>query len=71
MGKEIPWQEQCMLTELMVKYVPKHITQILPDNELLSVEWDNEYSFKEFIQEELYLNVISIISRYGISVEWN
>jgi thiamine biosynthesis protein ThiC len=70
-GKEVPWQEQCMLTELMVKYIPKHITRMIPEGNGLSVEWDSEESFKNLLQEELYFAVLEILSRYDVSVSWS
>jgi hypothetical protein len=70
-GKEVPWQEQCMLTELMVKYIPKYITRMIPEGNGLSVEWDSEESFKNLLQEELYFAVLEILSRYDVSVSWS
>ena len=70
-GKEIPWQEQCMFTELMVKYLPKHIKQMIPQENQLVLEWDEEESFNRFVQEDLYLNILEILSRYEVFVEWN
>ena len=70
-GKEVPWQEQCMLTELMIKYIPKHITRMVPEGNVISIEWDSEESFENILQEELYIAVLGVISRYDISVSWS
>lgn len=69
--KLIPWQEHNMLTELMVKYVPKHIFRIVPEGDGISIQWDSEDSFKNFLNEELYLAVLEVLSRYDIFVRWS
>jgi len=70
-GKEVPWQEQCMFTELMKIYLPKHIKRIMPKDNQIILEWDEEDSFERFIQEDLYFNILKVLSRYDVYIEWS
>lgn len=69
--KEVPWQEQCMFSELIVKYLPKHINQMIPEDDTVVLKWDSQDSFNRFVQEDLYDKILEILSRYDIFIEWN
>jgi hypothetical protein len=68
---EVSWQEQSMFTELMIKYIPNHIIRTVPEDDRISIEWDSEDSFTNFLNEDLYIAVLKVISRYDISVRWS
>lgn len=69
--KEVGWVDQCKLTELQCKYIPRELKEIVPIDEFnYLMRWENKQSFDNFIEEPNYIYVVKVLHNYDIFVEF-
>lgn len=68
--KKLTWQEQCLATELLCKYLPSHIREMMPVDEGYTLTWVSIESYNSFINEPLYKQINDILDIYGITINF-
>lgn len=66
--KKIIWQDQCLATELMCKYIPNHVKEMVPTPEGFVLTWDSLDSYNNFLNEPLYYKISDLLAVYGVEI---
>lgn len=69
--KEVRWQEQCHNADLLCKYIPLHIKEIVPiDDFNYVISWTDISSYEKFINDTDYKITLKLINNYDIFIEF-
>jgi len=66
----ISWQEKDLIAQLVNRYMPGHVKEILPEPNKFLIVWDSEDSYNKFINEPDYLHIIDILTQLHVTVQF-
>jgi len=67
----ISWMLKADIVEVINQYIKnKKLTEIVNTDNVYSITWNSKESYKEFVVEDLYLNLVNQLEDLGVSISW-
>jgi hypothetical protein len=67
----ISWMLKADIVEVINQYIKnKKLTEIVNIDNGYSITWNSKEGYKEFVGEDLYLNLVNQLEDLGVSISW-
>lgn len=67
---DFAWQEQDVISSLLCKYVPEHIKEIVPNNDVYELRWVSDNSYIMLLNDSSFKSIRHNLLNYGIVIEF-